>query len=165
MNTVVQGGLSLPIFVAYGTLILLYLIILRLMLNFIQGMGDKHSYQRSVVDRDIHAAKGEEAEASMRTFDSYKLAVVIAKAGAMVIAMAAVIVLLAVKFGILATALLIAIAVTALYAIDHWLKSREKPESFRSEVRKYVQGVGNTGTILILSIILVVLLFVMLWLY
>jgi len=165
MDTVANSGFSLPIFLMYGLLILLYLIILRLLLNLLQQLGDKHAYQRSVVDRDIHQTMTRRVETSMHAFNVYDLAIVIAKAGITTIAMAAIIILLTVKFGIVATILLIAITIILLYTVDRWLKSREKPGSFRADVRKYVQKAGSVGTIVMLSIALVVLLFVMIWLH
>jgi hypothetical protein len=156
-----DNSIGLGVFLAYGILILLYLIILRLLLNLLQQMGDKHIAQRSVIDRDIHRTMTNHVETSMHAFDAYNIAIVIVKGGISAIAMAAIIVLLVIKFGFLATGVLIVIVVTVIYAVDHWLKSREKPGSFRAEVRKYVQKAGSVGTIIMLSILLVVLLFVM----
>lgn len=98
-------------------------------------------------------------ETSMHAFDVYDIALIIAKAGIATIAMAAIIVLLVIKVGVLATALLIIITVTVLYAVSTWLKSQEKPGTMRAEVRKYIRKTGGVGTVIILSLALVLLLF------
>lgn len=97
----------------------------------------------------------------MYAFDIYSISLVIAKGGIATIAMAAMIVLLVLKFGLLATGVLIVMVVVALYGVDHWLRTRKKSNSVRSEIRKALRGVGSMGTIIALSVLLVVLLFVM----
>jgi hypothetical protein len=161
MNTLATDGISFPILLAYGLLILLYLLILKLLLNLLQQMGDKHRIQKSVIDRDVHRVMTPQVDSSMQTFDPYGVAIIIAKGGITAISMAAVIILSVLKVGIVATALLVVIAVLFLWAINHWLKAREKAGSVRDEIRKYVQKSGSMGTIVLLSILLVVLLFVM----
>jgi small-conductance mechanosensitive channel len=161
MNTLAANGLSFPILLAYGLLILLYLLILKLLINLLQQMGDKHMLQRSVIDRDIHQTMTNRVETSMHAFDIYSVAIVIAKGGIAVLAMAAVMVLLVLKVGVLATMLLVIVVILLLYAYNQWVRSREKDKSIRGEIRKYVQKSGSIGMILLLSISLVVLLFVM----
>lgn len=159
MESIARDGTGLPLLLAYGFVILLYLIILRLLLNMIQQMGDKHLTQRSVVDRDIHKMMDNRVETSMHAFDVYTVALIIAKGGIAALFMAAIIVLLSVKVGILATAMLIAIVITMLWGVNHWLKSQEKTRSIRGEIQKYVQKSGSVGSILLLSIALATLLF------
>jgi hypothetical protein len=155
-----DSSISLGTFIAYGVLIFLYLVILKLLLNLLQQMGARQS-QRSVVDRDIRRTWNRRDESSMYAFDIYGASLVIAKGGIATIAMAAIIVLLVLKFGLLATGVLIVMVVVALYGVDHWLRSREKPDSVRAEIRRALRGAGSMGTIILLSILLVVLLFVM----
>lgn len=161
MGSIANNGFSLPIFLAYGFIILIYLVILRLLLNLLQQMSDKHISQRSVIDRDIHRVMTNDVETSMQAFNAYNIAIVIAKGGIAAIAMAGVLVVLVLKFGILTAVLLVVMAVAILWAINHWLKSREKPESLRAEIRKNVQKAGSMGSIIMLSIALVALIFVM----
>jgi hypothetical protein len=165
METIAKEGLNLPMLLAYGSVILVYLIVLRLLLSLLQQMGDKHRTQRSVIDADIHRTMGPQIEASMQTFDVYRVAIIIAKGGITALSMAIIIFLLTVKAGIVATGLLITGVVLCLWAADHWLKSQEKAKSIRGEVRKYVQKSGSMGMIIMLSITLVVLLFVLVWMH
>ncbi len=158
MESLSDSSVGLPSLFAYGLLILLYLIILKLLLNLLQRLG-KERYHKSVVDREIHATMTNRVETSMHAFDVYDIALIIAKAGIATIAMAAIIVLLVIKVGVLATALLIIITVTVLYAVSTWLKSQEKPGTMRAEVRKYIRKTGGVGTVIILSLALVLLLF------
>jgi hypothetical protein len=161
MGSIANSGLSFPVFIAYGFIILLYLFILRLLLNLLQRYGDKHLATRSVIDRDIHRVMTNDVETSMQAFNAYSVAIVIAKGGIAALAMAGAIVVLVLKFGLIAATLLIVIAVSILWGINHWLKSREKPESVRAEVSKNLQKAGSMGMIVMLSIALVVLIFVM----
>lgn len=158
METLANDTTSLPMLLAYGLLILLYLLILKLLLNFLQQMGDKHRTQKSVIDVDIHNTMTPQVESSMHTFDVYSIAIVIAKGGITATAMAAIIVLLVLKVGILATALLILIVIVFLWGLNHWLNHREKVGTIR-EIRRYVQKSGSVGSVVMLSIALVVVLF------
>lgn len=155
-----DNSISLGVFIAYGILIFLYLVILKLLLNLLQQMGARQA-QRSVVDRSIRRAMTRKDESSMYAFDIYSISLVVAKGGIATIAMAAIIILLVLKFGLLATGVLIIMVVVALYGVDHWLRSREKPDSVRAEIRRALKGAGSMGTIILLSILLVVLLFFM----
>ena len=165
MESIADNGVTFPVLIAYGFLIFLYLVILRLLLNLLQQMGDKHVLQKSVIDRDIHSTMTNRVETSMHAFDVYSVAIVIAKGGIATLAMAAIIILLVIKVGILATILLIAIVIMLLYAYNRWTKSRERAESLRGEIKKNIQKAGSMGTIVMLSIALVALLFVMLVLH
>lgn len=161
MDPVTDAGMSLPIFLTYGLVILLYLIILRKLLDVLQRKGEHNAYQRSIVDRDIQMTMTGNEESSMHAFNVRNLATIIAKGLVSVIAMGAMIILSAVKFGVLSTVLMIIMCVGLLYAYNKWQNSREKPGSVRAEIRKGLDKVGNTGMIIMLSIILVALLFVM----
>lgn len=161
MDSVADNGVTFSSLIAYGILIFLYLVILRLLLNVLQQMSDKHILQKSVIDRDIHRTMTSRVETSMHAFDVYSVAIVIAKGGIATLAMAAIIVLLVIKVGLLATVLLITIVILLLYGYSRWAKSREKAESLRGEIKKNLQKAGGIGTILMLSIALVALLFVM----
>jgi uncharacterized membrane protein YidH (DUF202 family) len=161
MNSLAENGVTFSSLIAYGILIFLYLVILRLLLNMLQQMSDQHVLQKSVIDRDIHKTMTNRVETSMHAFDIYSVAIVIAKGGIATLAMAAIIVLLIVKVGLLATIFLIAIVILLLYGYNRWARSREKAESLRGEIRKNIQKAGSGGMILLLSIALVVLLFVM----
>ena len=161
MQTYSGESVSITVIIIYGAIILLYLLILQLLLNVLQQLSDKHRPQRSVIDVDIHRTMTPRIESSMHTFDISSVALIIAKAGISVAAMAAVIVLLVIKIGILASITLVAIVILVAWAIDVWLKSRKTSNSVRSEVRKVVQKSGNIGVMLALSILLAVLLFIM----
>lgn len=161
MDPITDTGLSLPIFLTYGLVILLYLIILRKLLDVLQRRGDGVAYQRSVVDRDIQRTMTGTEESSMHAFNVRNLATTIAKALVSVVAMGVMIILSVVKFGPFATVLMIVMCVSVLYAYNRWQKSREKPSSVRAEIRKGIDKAGNTGMIIMLSIVLVALLFVM----
>lgn len=151
---------GLPILLAYGFLILIYLVILRLLLNLLQQMSNKHRIQRSVIDSDIHQTMSSNLDGSMQTFDAYPIAIVIAKGGIAAISMAAVIVLMVIKVGIVATASLVVIVVLFAWAVNHWLRSREKVGTIR-QITKVVEKSGSIATVVMLSIVLVVLLFLM----
>lgn len=161
MPQYVDSSISLGSFIAYGFLILLYLMILKLLLNVMQRMGDRHLAQRSIIDRDIRRVMTNRVETSMQTFDVYSVALIIAKGGIATLAMAAVIVMMTLKFGPLATGALVVMVIAILYAVNRWLRSREKPGSVRAELRKQVQKFGSMGAIIMLSLTLVILLFVM----
>jgi len=165
MESLAANGISFPVLLAYGMIILLYLVILRLLLNLLQQMGDKHRTQRSVIDVDVHRTMTPQVDSSMHAFDIYSIAIVIAKGGIAMVAMAAMIVLLAIKVGILATVLIVAMVVLCLWTVNQWLRSREKVGSIGGEMRKYVQKSGSMGTVVLLSIVLVVLLFIMIWMH
>lgn len=166
MQTLSGDSVSLTVLFLYGLIILLYLIILRLLLNMLQQLNDKHHRtQKSIIDVDVHRIMTPQVESSMHAFDISTLAITIAKGGIAAIAMAAIIVLLVLKIGFFATLIIIAIVILIAWALDLWLRSREKPGGIRSEVQKYVQKSGSVGTILLLSILLVILLFIMTWLH
>lgn len=165
MDSLANSGVSFPIFLAYGLLILIYIFILRLLLNLLQQMGDKHSIQRSVVDRDIHQTMTHRVETSMHAFDVYGIAIVIAKGGIATITMATIIIILVIKFGLIVTAFLVSGVVLTLWAINHWLSSLQKPGSLRAEMHKFFQNAGGVGTIITLSIVLVVLIFLMIFIH
>lgn len=155
------NGINFPTLIAYGFLILTYIVILRILLNILEQMSDKYRVRKSVIDTAIHRTVPSDLDSSMQAFNIFSVALVIAKWGIVAIAMAAIIVLMVIKVGIIATALLIAITVLLLWAMNRWLKSREKAHSAQAEVRKYIEKSGGVGTIILLSIILVVLLFLM----
>jgi 4-hydroxybenzoate polyprenyltransferase len=161
MESLADNGVSFPVLMAYGFVIFLYIIILKLLLNLLQQMGDKHRIQKSVIDVDVHRVMTPEIDSSMQAFNVYSIATVIARGGIAAVAMAAIIVLMVMKVGVLPTFLLITIVIALLWAFNHWMKSREKPESFRGEIRKYIQKSGSVGSVIMLSIALAVLLFVM----
>lgn len=161
MTDLAANGISFPTLIAYGFLIFTYLIILRVLLNLLEQMSDKYRVHKSVIDRAIHQTVPSDLDSSMQAFNIYSIARVIVRWGIVAIAMAAIIVLLVIKVGYVATALLIAITVILLWAMNHWLKSREKTHSAQAEIRKYIEKSGNVGTIIVLSITLVVLLFLM----
>lgn len=163
MHSIAKDGIGFPILLAYGLIILLYLIILRLMLNALQQLGEKHRYQKTVVDADIHRTMNDRIERSMDTFDIYSMAIVIAKGGIAAVAMAAIIILLTLKVGIIATILVITGVVLCLWTANRWLRSQEKAMNIRGEIHKYAQKFGSMGMIIVLSGILVVLLFAMVW--
>ncbi len=161
MESLADNGVSLPILLAYGLLILLYLVILRLLLNFLQQLGSKHRTQRSIIDVDIHNTMTPRVDSSMQTFDVHSIANTIARGIVTVVAIAILLVLAVIKIGILATIILLAIIVLCLYAINQLLRQMSKTEIMKS-VHKYTQlGGGNTGAILLLSIALVVVLFLL----
>jgi|GEM_PF-7096634 len=156
---------NLTLLFLYGLIILLYLFILRLLLNVLQQLNDKHHVQRSVVDVDIRRVMTPQVESSMHAFDISMIAITIAKGAIATVATAVVIILLVLKVGILATALLVAIVVLIAWAVDIWLRSRKKPAGVRAQMYKIVQRSGSFGMILMLSILLVALLFVMIWIH
>lgn len=160
-SSIAANDINIPTLVAYGFLILTYLIILKVLLNILEQMSDKYRVRKSVIDTAIHRTIPSDLDSSMQAFNIFSVALVIAKWGIVTIAMAAIIVLMVIKVGIIATALLIAITVLLLWAMNRWLKSREKAHSAQAEVRKYIEKSGGVGTIILLSIILVVLLFLM----
>lgn len=161
MQNINGDPVSASVLLAYGLLILLYLLILRLLLNLLQQMTNKHYTAKSVIDRDIHRVMNDNVETSMHAFNVYSLATLIVKAGVTTIAMAAIVVLLVVKVGIFATTLLVLICLILLWTLNQWLRRREKAGGLRQEIRKYTQRAGSAGTVVLLSIALVVLLFVM----
>ena len=65
----------------------------------------------------------------------------------------------------IATILLITIVILMAWAMNVWLRSREKPGDVRDQIRKYVLKSGSVGMVLLLSIILVALLFAMILLH
>lgn len=156
--------ISLAVLVLYGLIISFYLIILRLLLDMLQQLG-RHHTQKSIIDVDIHRTMTSRVENSMHTFDITSVAVTIAKGGISVVAMAAIIVLLVIKVGLIATILFITIVILMAWAMNVWLRSREKPGDVRDQIRKYVLKSGSVGMVLLLSIILVALLFVMILLH
>lgn len=72
---------TLLLFAAYGVLIFLYLIILKLLMNCIEQMSQKNiRTQRSVIDVDIHRDAGSRhADDKMRTFDAFYFALTFLK--------------------------------------------------------------------------------------
>jgi hypothetical protein len=151
--------LSLPIFIAYGILILLYLVILKVLLNLLQQLGSKHRTQRSVIDVDIHNTMTPRVDSSMQTYDVRSIANIIARGVITAIAMAILIVLSVVKIGLLATLVLLGIVILCMWAINQLLRQISKTEVMKT-IHKYTQlGGSNTGAILLLSIALVVVLF------
>ncbi|MDB5184119.1 MAG: hypothetical protein JWO07_800 [Candidatus Saccharibacteria bacterium] len=164
MDSLADTAPSLPVMLAYGLVILLYLVILRLLLNFLQQLSDKHHRHQSIIDRGIRAMKSHRIDGSMQAFDPYTIAVIIAKGGIATISMAVVIVLLVTKVGPTATAALLVAVILVAWAVNHWLKSREKVGTIK-EIRTYIQKSGSIGSVVVLSIALVVLLFIMVMLH
>jgi hypothetical protein len=164
----ILGGndtLSLPILIAYGILILLYLVILKVLLNLLQQLGSKHRTQRSVIDVDIHNTMTPHVDSSMQTFDVRSIANIIARGIVTVTAMAILIVLSVIKIGFLATVVLISIVILCMWAINQLLRQMSRTEIMKT-VHKYTQlGGGNTGAIVLLSIGLVVVLFGLVFLH
>jgi hypothetical protein len=158
MNAAVDTTPSLSVILTYGLVILLYLVILRLLLNLLQGVSDKHR-QRSVIDRGIHATMSHRHEGSMQAFDSYGIAVVITKGGIATLSMAAIIVLLSVKIGVPATFLIIISVILVTWAANKWVRSHEK--GTLREARVIAQKAGSMGAVLALSVTLVILLVVL----
>lgn len=165
MGLASDNDLSLPVFMAYSLVILLYFVILRILLQLLQQVGNRHGVRRSIIDTNIHATMIPRVDNSMDTFDIYSMAVVIAKFGIATVAIAGVIVLLVLKLGVLAAAILVLLAILVLWALNHWLRSRERPGSIKTEIRHYIRKSGSIGSIIMLSILLVALLFVMIWLH
>lgn len=154
---------SMGIFLAYGLLILLYLFILRLLLNLIQRMGDKGAIGKSIIDRDIHQTMTNEVETSMHAFNAYNIAIIIVKFAVAAIAMGAIEVIMVMKFGVLAAALLTVLVVLIAWAFNHWLKSKEEAHNIIGETRKFIANAGSAGTVVLLTIALVVVIFVMIF--
>lgn len=72
---------TLLLFAAYGVLIFLYLIILKLLMSCIKQMTQKNvRMQRSIIDVDIHRDAGSRhADDKMRTFDAFYFALAFLK--------------------------------------------------------------------------------------
>lgn len=160
MQALGGDSISFPVMMLYGILILLYLTILRLMLDMLQQMGKKHVVQKFVVDADIQRARTGDADRNMHEFDSYGLAITIAKTGLLVLGTAALMVMSVIKLGFIATVFLIAIAILVIWLVSSIIKMIQHTKIIQS-VRKAISRSGNTGSVLMLSIALVVVLFIM----
>jgi hypothetical protein len=165
MEALAANGISFPVLIAYGLLISLYLLILKLLLDLMQSLGNKHHLQKTVIDVDIHKTMTPDIDSSMQAFDVYSIAFVIAKWGIAAVAMAVIIVLLSLKVGIIATALLIMIVITLLWGVNIYLKSREKPDDLRVKVQRVFEKSGSIGTVILLAIALAVVIFIMIWIH
>jgi hypothetical protein len=159
MDSITDTTPSLPVMLAYGLIILLYLVILRLLLNFFQQMSDKHA-QRSIIDRSIHAMRTHRVDSSMQAFDPYSIAIAITKGGIATLATAVVIVLLIEKLGFEATVTVLIMVIIVAWTANRWLRSREKVGIVR-EARKYLQRGGSVGSVIALSVLLAFVLFVL----
>lgn len=161
MDPLTSNGISVPMLFAYGILIMIYLMILKLLLTSLQQLGKKDQSYRSVVDADIRRTVPAEVDSMMQTNNVRTFANTVARGFVTVIAMAAVIVLLVVKVGILATLFLLIMVIVTLWAFNRLLRQISKTE-MKAAIRRYVQlGAGNTSSILLLSIGLVVVLFLL----
>jgi hypothetical protein len=141
------------VFVGYGILIFLYLVILRLLLNFIQQLGQKYRTQKSVVDVDIHRTMTPKIEDSMIAFDPYSIAMTVVKGAMAIIGMAIAIIILVLKLGVVATGLILVTAVLLLWAVNHWLRQRDS-SSFRHRVNHFIKTGGNAVSVTVLVIAL-----------
>lgn len=140
-------------FIGYCILIFIYLVILRLLLNFLQQLTQKNRTQRSIVDVDIHEAMNPRMDDSMRAFDPYPLAIVVVRATMAVIGMAIVLLVSYVKIGLLGTAGLVIAAILLSWAYSRWINQHNKTELSRS-VQHFVQTGGSYVSVILLFIAL-----------
>ena len=131
------------------------------MLNLLQQMGRKHGdVTKFVIDADIEKARTAEADHMMNTFDSYSLGMLIAKVGLSTLGMAALITMSYIKWGPIPTMFLIAIAILVIWLLSMVLKMIRHLKVIEY-TEKLIRKGGNTGTIIMLSIGLVAVLFIM----
>ncbi|MDB5176899.1 MAG: hypothetical protein JWN75_567 [Candidatus Saccharibacteria bacterium] len=158
MNSL-PSTISFPALIAYGLLILIYLLILKLLLASLQQLGKKQQPYRSVVDADIRRTVPTDVDSTMQSYDIRSVANIIARGLVTVVAIAIMIILSTIKIGLLVTLVVVGIVIVLLWAINRLLRQISKTE-VTATIRKYTQlGGGNTGSILLLSIALVVVLF------
>ncbi len=153
MDPLSNNTSNLWVFMGYGVLIFLYLVILRLLLNFIQQLGHKYRTQKSVVDVDIHRTMTPKIDDSMTAFDPYSIAMAVVKGALAVGGIALVLAILVIKLGVIATGLILVIVILLLWAVSHWLHQKED-SSFRHQVSRFVKTGGNAISVTLLLIAL-----------
>lgn len=153
--------ISPAVVAVYGFIIVLYLIILKLLLNALQQLTDKDSEKRSIVDMQIHRTTQAQIEESMHTFDISAAAMVIAKAAFVVVALAAVIVIVVVKVGYVPALLLAGIVGGSLWLVRTWMKGQDRTHDIRGDIRNIMKKAASIGMVIVLGVMLLVLLLIM----
>lgn len=154
-------NLNVGILIAYTLLILLYFVVLKLLLTNLRKLGEKSADSRSVVDRDIRKSMANRIDTSMHTFNTYSLATITLEAAVMVLGMTAIVSALYLKFGFLVTVLMIEIAVTILWTINHWIKNNQKTKTITNEIKQYSEKFGNITSLVTLVFIMAFMIIVM----
>lgn len=149
---------SLIFLAAYGVLILLYLVILKLLMNCIEQLTAKGSntFHRSVIDVQIRQeAANLHTDDKTHTFDAFLLAMTFLKAVVLVVGLAGVFILVTLKLNIFFAFGVAALASVVAWQINLWRKGKGKDIIKRSEHIFIQVGGYNIGTLIFFIIALI----------
>lgn len=151
--------MSILAMVAYGAAILVYLLVLKLLVDaFRKSVSGVHG--RSVIDRDLEKYRRYEEYAE--TTGIRYVANVLAKGIAISAWLAVVIYITANKFGLLVTSIIIFIIILISWVINNFKKQYKMDESYKkvSRVVNNIHGsVAIIGLMVILAVLTIILIF------
>lgn len=151
---------SLIVFIAYGLLICLYLVTLKLLLNCIeQLMSSKNNpVRRSIIDVDIHReAANRHADDKTHMFDPYAFALTFLKIFILITGVAGIFIIITIKLNVF-----FAFGIAVLVGVIAWQLVQWHNRKGKEVVRRYENifikiGGYNIGTLIFFVIALVLI--------
>lgn len=156
MNDSYTTVVDVRIVVAYMVLVLIYLLILKLLLNAIQSLTHGYRTQRSIIDLEIHRqSPSDRIEDSMRDMNVFQGTVALLRVLVAFVGLVGVMALLIIKLNFFVAVLIAGVSSLVAWQFVQWRRRGKANARLEQYFEAFLSGGGNVVTIGLLIVALV----------